>query len=64
MPKTWPTHGTTAGLNCGQDMGCPVSSNYQAPFRFTGMNLDVVIELTSDGARDPEGRYQSALKEQ
>ena len=64
VPKTWPTHGTTAGLNCGQDMGCPVSRNYQAPFRFTGMNLDVVIELDSDGTRDPEGRYQSALKEQ
>src|SRR2546425_333930 len=25
IPRTWPTHGTTAGLNCGRDAGAPVS---------------------------------------
>ena len=64
IPKTWPTHGVTAGLNCGMDAGSPVCDDYVAPFAFTGANLDVVIELASDGERDPKGRYQAALKEQ
>ncbi|HZP85979.1 MAG TPA: arylsulfatase [Burkholderiales bacterium] len=64
IPKTWPTHGVTAGLNCGQDAGAPVCDDYAAPFEFNGGNLDVVIELANDGARDPKGRYQAALNEQ
>ncbi|HEV2039587.1 MAG TPA: sulfatase/phosphatase domain-containing protein, partial [Casimicrobiaceae bacterium] len=64
IPATWPTHGVTAGLNCGHDRGAPVSENYQAPFRFTGADLQVNIELGDDGERDPKGRYKTALKEQ
>jgi arylsulfatase len=64
VPKTWPTHGITAGLNCGQDCGAAVSDAYAPPFGFTGEDLQVTIELENDGERDPEGRYKSALKEQ
>jgi len=64
IPKTWPTHGVTAGLNCGQDAGAPVCDDYEAPFAFNGADLDVVLELAADGERDPKGRYQAALKEQ
>lgn len=64
LPRTWPTHGVTAGLTCGRDAGAPVCDEYDAPFRFNGAHLDVVIELADDGRRDPKGRYQAALKEQ
>jgi arylsulfatase A-like enzyme len=64
IPKTWPTHGITAGLNCGQDGGSSVGADYDAPFRFTGEDLQVTIELESDGERDPKGRYNAALQEQ
>ncbi len=33
------------GLEVGQDIGLPVSSEYQAPFLFTGQLSDVTIEL-------------------
>lgn len=61
---TWPTHGVTAGLSCGQDAGSPVCDDYCAPFSFNGGNLHVLVELDNDGKRNPEGRYQAALKEQ
>ena len=64
IPKTWPTHGITAGLNCGRDGGSSVSDNYDPPFPFNGEDLDVTIELDSDGERDPKGRYNTALQEQ
>lgn len=64
LPRTWPTHGVTAGLSCGQDAGAPVCDDYAAPFWFSGAHLHVVIELANDGGRDPKGRYQAALKEQ
>jgi arylsulfatase len=49
-PKTWPTHGTTAGISCGHDAGHPVSDAYTAPFPFSGADL-VRVTLTV-GKRD------------
>jgi arylsulfatase A-like enzyme len=64
IPATWPTHGTTAGLNCGQDAGAPVSDSYVRPFRFTGRSLRVTVELGKSGEHDPAMAYGAALKEQ
>lgn len=64
IPKTWPTHGTTAGLNCGQDAGAPVSAAYQAPFRFTAQDLRVTMELAQDSESEPGDAYATVLKEQ
>ena len=64
IPRTWPTHGTTAGLNCGRDEGAPVSFSYCAPFCFTGCGLRVVVDLDIDGGSDPGAAYAAALKEQ
>ena len=64
IPATWPTHGTTAGLNCGQDLGAPVVDAYERPFRFTGGSLRVVIELGEAGAADPAQPYRTVLQEQ
>ena len=64
VPRTWPTHGTTAGLNCGLDAGAPVSDAYQRPFRFTGRGLKVTVDL--DGVAPPhrDAAYNTVLKEQ
>jgi arylsulfatase len=64
ITKTWPTHGTTAGLYCGSDRGAPLSNEYPSPFPFTGKIHRVLIELETDGERDLSDRYVAALKEQ
>jgi arylsulfatase len=64
IPRTWPTHGTTAGLNCGLDAGAPVSDAYVRPFRFTGRSLRVMVELAEEGGAEPGAAYRAALKEQ
>lgn len=64
IPKTWPTHGTTAGLNCGQDAGAPVSFSYESPFRFNGASLKVTVELSTDSESEIGAAYVAALKEQ
>jgi arylsulfatase A-like enzyme len=63
IPRTWPTHGTTAGLNCGQDAGSPVSDDYQRPFRLTAQNLRVTIYLEGD-AQNLGAPYHTVLREQ
>ena len=64
IPKTWPTHGTTAGLNCGRDAGAPVSFSYASPFCFTGRNLRVIVELAMDGEGEAGAAYATVLREQ
>jgi len=64
IPRTWPTHGTTAGFNCGRDAGAPVSDAYQRPFRFSGRSLRVTIELEGDVTHNPGAAYQAVLREQ
>ena len=64
IPRTWPTHGTTAGLNCGQDAGAPVSDAYERPFRFTGRSLRVTVELDGRLNDAAKAAYQTVLREQ
>jgi arylsulfatase len=64
IPATWPTHGTTAGLNCGRDAGAPVSFSYQAPFCFNGTSLRAFIDLDMDGGTEPGALYAAILSEQ
>jgi arylsulfatase A-like enzyme len=64
IPRTWPTHGTTAGLNCGRDAGAPVSDAYERPFRFSGRSLRVTIDLEGDVTHNPGATYQAVLREQ
>jgi arylsulfatase len=64
IPRTWPTHGTTAGLNCGRDAGAPVSDTYERPFRFSGRSLRVTVELEDDVTHNPGAAYQAVLREQ
>lgn len=64
IPYTWPIHGITAGLNCGQDAGAPVSDAYDRPFRFTGRCLRVTIDLEVEQNRNSGDVYRAVLKEQ
>lgn len=64
IPKTWPTHGTTAGLNCGLDAGAPVSFSYDAPFPFTGHDLRVAVRLATDSQSEHGAAYKTVLREQ
>jgi arylsulfatase A-like enzyme len=64
IPKTWPVHGTTAGVTCGRDAGAAVSDAYTAPFPFTGTLRRVIVEVQADGAGDPKGESKAALGEE
>jgi len=64
LPRTWPTHGTVAGLTCGFDGGAPVSDAYAQPFRFTGKGLRVTIELGEQGEVAPGELFGSVIREQ
>jgi arylsulfatase A-like enzyme len=64
IARTWPTHGTTAGLNCGQDAGSPVSDDYRRPFRLAAQNLRVTICLEDKEGENPGAAYQTVLREQ
>jgi arylsulfatase len=63
IPRTWPTHGTTAGLTCGHDAGAPVSDAYEPPFRFRGRGLRVRVDVDG-GPRDGGAAYGTVLREQ
>jgi len=64
IERTWPTHGTTAGLNVGEDAGSPVSDGYSRPFRLKAANLRVVVELEGAVGGNPGAAYQAVLREQ
>jgi arylsulfatase A-like enzyme len=49
IPRTWPTHGMTAGLTCGEDRGHPVCDDYARPFAFRGGRLRQIAVSLSDG---------------
>ena len=64
IPKTWPTHGTVAGMTCGFDGAAPVSDAYPRGFRFTGEGLRVTVELGEQGGISPGELFGSAIREQ
>lgn len=50
IPRTWPTHGMTAGVSCGMDAGHPVSDAYPRPFIFPEAVLRRVRVIVEPGA--------------
>ena len=58
IPRTWPTHGMTAGLSCGEDRGHPVSDDYPRPNTFRGGRLrQVIVEVeVYDGVTPAAGK--------
>jgi len=50
------------GLCCGYDSGLPVTTDYRAPFRFTGRIEQVVVELEDAApASDAEAKLREAM---
>jgi arylsulfatase len=49
------------GLCCGYDSGLPVTTDYRAPFRFTGRIAQVVVEIDAGPPGDPEAQLRAVL---
>jgi len=66
IPRTVPAVIETSGegLCCGYDSGLPVTPDYQAPFRFTGRILRVVVDVGDAAAADTEAGVRAAMIEQ
>jgi hypothetical protein len=52
------------GLCCGYDSGLPVTPAYEAPFRFTGRILRVVVDVGEGPGLDPDLRLRAAMTEE
>ncbi len=55
---------TGAGLTCGYSNGLPVTDEYEAPFRFTGRLIRVVVDVDGDAFTDPEAEAAIAIASQ
>ena len=63
IPRTVPHVIETSGegLCCGYDSGLPVTTDYDAPFRFTGRIERVVVEIHDASAIDLNAQLRAAL---
>jgi arylsulfatase len=57
-------NGTGAGLTCGYEFGPAVGEGYDAPFTFTGVIRDAVIEADGVAREDPRITFARVLAEQ
>jgi hypothetical protein len=48
FPVTMPMAFKPGGLTCGANPGSPVTTDYQAPFRFTGTLHSVTVDLITE----------------
>jgi arylsulfatase len=49
------------GQCCGYDSGLPVTEDYDAPFRFTGLLRQVVVEVEPGPGEDLEAQVRAAF---
>ena len=55
MAVTTPvSYGIGAGLAVGADVGSPITSDYKAPFRFTGKLYKVTVDVSGELIVDDE----------
>jgi arylsulfatase len=55
---------TGGGLTCGWEMGPAVGDGYQAPFRFAGGLVRVLVTVDGAPHEDPEGQFAAIMAEQ
>ena len=55
---------TGGGLTCGYERGPAISSDYDAPFRFTAGLRDVVVDVDGPPAFDAEAEFTAIMSEQ
>ena len=64
FPVTTPMVFNPGGLTCGANPGSPVTTDYQAPFRFTGTLHTVTVDLSGDLITDTESEMRMAMSRQ
>jgi hypothetical protein len=65
LPVTIPLDiGITDGLSCGRDVGSPVSTDYAAPFAFTGALEKVVIDVSGELIEDKAAQMRAVMAHQ
>jgi arylsulfatase len=58
VPYTTPFAFNPGALTCGADPGSPVTTDYEAPFRFTGTIHTVTVDLSGELISDPEAELK------
>jgi len=52
------------GLTCGANPGSAITTDYQAPFRFTGTLHAVTVDLSGDLITDTDSEMRMAMARQ
>jgi len=65
LPVTIPIDiGITDGLSCGRDEGSAVTTEYQAPFAFTGQLEKIVVDVSGELLEDKGAQMRSVMAHQ
>ena len=64
FPVTTPVAFNPGGLTCGANPGSAVTTDYQAPFPFTGTLHTVTVDLSGDLITDTEAEMRMAMARQ
>ena len=64
FPVTTPIAFNPGGLTCGANPGSPVTTDYQAPFPFTGTLHTVTVDLSGDLITDTDSEMRMAMARQ
>jgi arylsulfatase len=64
LPVTIPLTLSPGGMTCGANPGSPVTRDYRAPFRFTGILHTVTVDLSGDLITDSEREMRAVVARQ
>ena len=64
VPGHHPIAFNPRGLTCGANPGLAVTTDYQAPFRFTGTLHTVTVDVSGDLTTDTEAEMRMAMARQ
>ena len=65
LPVTIPIDiGITDGLSCGRDEGSAITTDYQAPFAFTGQLEKIVVDVSGELIEDKDAQMRSVMAHQ
>jgi hypothetical protein len=64
FPVTTPIAFNPGGLTCGANPGSPVTTDYRAPFRFSGTLHTVTVDLSGDLITDTDSEMRMAMARQ
>ena len=61
---TVPVAFNPGGLSCGSNPGAPIVTDYQSPFRFTGLLRGVTVDVSGELIIDSEAEMRMAMSRQ